>query len=83
MKQWTIETLVAQLRHRLGEAGFGDILDPGNSEARELSIGDAIDAMRDADFRKRMVQIEGQTTMIVAENGDVKVGTVRSKKEES
>ena len=73
MKEWTVETLLSQLRLKVRSAGLGDIFDP-TDEVSALTVTDLIDALKDADFRKRMAQIEGQQAIYIDDRGNVTTG---------
>lgn len=74
MKEWTLETLLGQLRAKIGKAGLGDILDESDSELLDMPLGRVLELLKEADFRRRMIQVQGQQVMHIDERGNVSFG---------
>lgn len=77
MKEWTLETLISQLKAKTIAAGLGDPLDV-KSEAYDMTVGDLIDVLKDHAFNNRMRQIEGQSKIMVDALGNVSVTEVHT-----
>lgn len=63
MKNWTLETILRQLRTKIEEAFEEDMLDP-STLVRSYRLGDVLDKLIEADVHQRITGTPGQSRVV-------------------